>query len=241
MACRSATDKRYRCNPMLETLQHIDDNILLAVNGWHCEFFDHFMRVCSDNLIWAPLYFAIILLFCHRFSTKYVLLLVLAIIVMITLSDQLSVNLRHLIGRLRPAYPGNPFSQMLHIVGDYRIGQYGCPSSHAANSAAITFFCWFVFRQRILSLVMKCWMILVCYSRMYLGVHYFTDLLAGFLFGFIMAALTYYVLIVVARRLKISTDFISKPKPHSDFVLPLSACLLVLLFLSAFAAYQTWC
>jgi undecaprenyl-diphosphatase len=86
---------------------------------------------------------------------------------------------------MRPANPDNPLSVFIHTVNDYHGGSYGFPSSHAANTAGLTCFCVFVLRRRWLSWVMVGWMVLVCYSRMYLGVHYPSDILAGWLLGFL--------------------------------------------------------
>jgi undecaprenyl-diphosphatase len=67
----------------------------------------------------------------------------------------------------------------------YRGGQYGFISSHAANYAGFYFFIVpLIQRKNNLWLwVLGCWGILVCYSRMYLGVHYPSDIIAGLIFG----------------------------------------------------------
>lgn len=226
---------------MFETLLQLDSDILLAVNGQHCEFFDYFMRACSQKFIWIPFYAAIFILLCYRYSLKFTILALLFITLTITLSDQISAAvLRPLIGRLRPANLDNPLSQWVHIVGSYRSGRYGFPSSHAANSSALTFFCIFTFRQRLLSWLMTCWMLLVCYSRMYLGVHYLGDLMAGFLLGFVIAVLVYQAFMAMTRRLDISTEPRERKNHHLVNLLPPTTCLLVLLWIAVAAAIQTW-
>jgi undecaprenyl-diphosphatase len=67
----------------------------------------------------------------------------------------------------------------------YRGGQYGFFSSHAANYAGFYFLIWpLLYRKANRWLwVLGAWGILVCYSRMYLGVHYPSDIFAGLIFG----------------------------------------------------------
>ena len=66
---------------------------------------------------------------------------------------------------------------------EYRGGDYGFVSSHAANMFATATFVSLFFARKWLTIAMFAWAVLVAYSRMYLGVHYPLDLLGGALLG----------------------------------------------------------
>ena len=221
---------------MFETLLQLDNDILLAVNGLHCEFFDYFMRECSRKFVWIPFYAAIFVLLCSRFTLKTSILALLSIALPITLCDQLSASLlRPMVGRLRPANPDNPLSQWVHVVNNYRSGRHGFPSSHAANTAGLTFFCIRLFRRRFLSWLFVGWMLLVCYSRIYLGVHYLGDLMAGMLLGFVVATLAYWAFSAMTRRLQLTTEQRSTPYDRYFLALPPAAFLLVVAWMLLWA------
>lgn len=69
---------------------------------------------------------------------------------------------------------------------------YSFPSGHAMNSfifySLIAYFSYHFFRNKKLTLVATCFsaglILLIGFSRIYLGVHYLTDVIAGYLAGF---------------------------------------------------------
>lgn len=134
------------------------------------------------------------------------------------LSDFITSGLlKKTICRPRPTHAG----LALHILNDYRGGHYGFPSSHAANTCAVaTSFLMimgylkrlphrFIVRDTknmaavqtidiLLTLLVVLYVVLNCYSRMYLGVHYPLDILCGALIGtllgYLLARLFSYLL-----------------------------------------------
>jgi undecaprenyl-diphosphatase len=94
--------------------------------------------------------------------------------------------------RLRPARD----LDLLHhidIVGTYRGGMYGFFSSHAANTFAVATFVALLVRSRGLTLSLYSWALLNCWTRLYLGVHYFGDILVGVLWGLLVGISLYFV------------------------------------------------
>ncbi|MBR5827708.1 MAG: phosphatase PAP2 family protein, partial [Paludibacteraceae bacterium] len=80
---------------------------------------------------------------------------------------------------------------VLHLVNDYRSGQFGFVSSHAATTMACALLFSLIWRNKIATGLLMLWVAMNCYSRMYLGVHYPLDILGGLLVGTIVSWAAY--------------------------------------------------
>ena len=179
---------------IIQQLERIDMQIFLFFNGLHSDFWDYFMLIFSDRFVWVPFYASFLFVLVRNFPVKVVLSTLIAITLIIVLCDQTASGLlKPMVGRLRPSNPDNPISSMVHIVQGYRGGAYGFPSSHAANAWSMAFFARYLVRRSKLTLFLSLWALITCYSRMYLGVHYFGDVLVGTIIGYIYATLCYYI------------------------------------------------
>jgi undecaprenyl-diphosphatase len=105
---------------------------------------------------------------------------------------------RGLTGRTRPSNPVEqgwfgPYHNGQWLVGRHAYNAF--PSGHAGTAAAFAFA--LVLARRRLGWIALAWMAGVCWSRMYLSAHRFSDVFVGSLFGLISA---WWVHEWVARR-----------------------------------------
>lgn len=194
----------------LDFLRQFDQSVLFAINGLHFFILDKVMWLISSKTFWIPFYVMLAGFLGYRFGVRRTILILLSIALIITLADQTCATfIRPFFERLRPSHPDNPDSVFIHLVNGYRGGSYGFPSCHAANTAALTVFIILVTRLRWLGAVMITWMVAVCYSRMYLGVHYPTDILVGATVGSFYSVVVYYAYKAVSRRLHLQPERVS--------------------------------
>ena len=188
-----AQKKQLYKRSMLDYLIQIDQDFLLLVNGCHNLFLDGVMYLYSEKIVWLPFYLSLVYVIAKNFSWRVALFIIVALALVVFISDQVSAKLvRSWVDRYRPSHDEN-ISSMVHIVFGKRGGQWSFPSSHAANAWGLAVFLILLFRKRWFSLLMIVWALLMCYSRMYLGMHFFGDLLAGALIGTIAALLVWLI------------------------------------------------
>jgi undecaprenyl-diphosphatase len=169
----------------MEWLQAQDRALLLLINGNHGELADTVMSLISSKLFWTPLYAALLFVLYKVVGWRKLLLLVVVMAGVILLSDQFTSGLlKPWVQRPRPCHLDG-LRQFVHLVENHCGGAYGFASSHAANFFALaTFVGWFL-RDRYRWIAIGLFFIaaLVALSRVYLGVHYPGDVLAGAVIG----------------------------------------------------------
>ena len=188
---------------MLERLIHIDTEILLAINGWHSPWADSLMWIISAKATWIPLYLLLIGLLVWRYrkpamtNVKWLqrvpacVVMILAIGLAVGAADFIASGiLKDLIARPRPTRVPE-LEGVLHLVNGYRSGRYGFVSSHAANTMACALLFSLIWRNKIATIGLMLWVAANCYSRMYLGVHYPTDILGGLIVGSLVAVVAF--------------------------------------------------
>lgn len=183
---------------MIEWLEAIDREIVLSVNGCHAAWLDEVMWFISGKLEWIPFYVLLAYLFYRKSNAKFTLYFVLIAIAAVGLSDfTASQIIKDSVQRYRPSHHAL-LTERLHFYqlsdGEfYKGGQFGFVSSHAANFFAICTFAFLALRQwypmawHLLGVA-----ILVSFSRLYLGVHYLSDLIGGAILGIGFALLLHH-------------------------------------------------
>ena len=175
---------------MIDTLQSLDQQWLLAVNGMHNGYLDAFMWEVSRVYSWALILVAVLVVNV-RMGWRQTLCFVLAVAVAVLLADQVASSIiKPLVERLRPTHDPS-LAGLVHVVRDYRGGMYGFVSSHSANAFAVAVLVGLMMPHRATMGALLAWACLQCYSRMYLGVHYPGDIVGGMIVG-VAAAMAVY-------------------------------------------------
>jgi len=187
---------------VLESLKHIDRSIFSAINDFNSPLADEFFWIVSEGWLFLPL---LGFLAVHIYRVKKIKFFVAGIICIaftVLFCDQSSNISKHYFGRYRPTH-NIELKDKVHIVHDYHGGKYGFFSAHAANTfgtATFLFLCmgWLSKKYRWLLFL---WPITVGYSRIYLGAHYPSDILVGFMVGALWGFVFYKLFEKLLQRL----------------------------------------
>ena len=176
---------------IIHALNQCDQQLFLFLNGLHTSFLDTIMWYISSKTLWYPFYIVLIYFIILK-RKKDVWITLLAIILMIILSDQLADLVKDYMQRLRPTH--NPdISGLVHTLRGYTGGEYGFVSSHASNAFAVAAFTSLFFKRRWFVYFIFVWAIIVSFSRIYLGVHYPLDVICGGVLGLSIGVFIYYL------------------------------------------------
>ena len=181
----------YKLLLMLEQELHLERELFFLLNGSDHAVLDNFFYLYSYKWTWVPLYLCFLFVFVYRKNWKEILCVLFSIFLLILLCDQISSGFfKPFFERLRPTHHPD-FKEQVDIVLGYRGGRYGFVSSHAANTSGFAVFTALLFRNRYYTLMIVLFSLLASYSRIYLGVHFISDVIAGILLGVVIGFFVY--------------------------------------------------
>ncbi len=218
---------------MLEQELQLERDLFFFLNGSDSSFLDHFMWMYSYMWTWVPFYLCFLVVFIYKKNWREWLLVLLAMGLIVLLCDQISSGFcKPFFHRFRPTHHPD-FKDTVDIVLGYRGGRYGFISGHAANSFGFATLTALIFRNRLFSWMIFIFAILTAYSRIYLGVHFISDVIAGALVGILAGWLVYELYLYGRQKLlkinrKESMVPIYTPK-QSYFLCGAYCCVIVLL------------
>ncbi len=225
----------------MDKIIYYDQQLLLLLNGSDSQWLDNVMWAVSHTGTWIPLLVMLLFLVWRSYGVRQFLLFVLVFGLAILLADQLSATLiKPLVCRPRPSHEV-AIMQAVDLVRGYRGGGYSFVSSHAANYFATATYISLLVRRRALTIALCLWAALICYSRVYLGVHYPGDVLCGALLGAFVGYVCYVVFAYSSSADLRRARFTFRPICDENYIrgtwLLVATILLTLLFLFIFALF----
>lgn len=177
---------------MFESLKLLDRELLLCLNGYHSPLTDELMYNISRVWVFFPLFAWWLYLVFKKYGWKKTLLLAAFMGLLVGFTDQSSNRVKHSVKRYRPTH-NLEIMDRVHILHEYRGGQYGFFSGHSANCFGIAMLLFLLFSQRSIWFRSQffLWAAITAYSRIYLGVHYPSDIFVGFLVGLFWGYIVY--------------------------------------------------
>lgn len=186
---------------MLDKILPYELDLFFLINGTNSDFLDNTMWLLSDLKIWMPIAFVLAVNIIYKTSWTKWLPILLAITMVFILCDQFSSHLiKPLFERWRPThFPG--VMESVRTLNGYTGGKYGFISGHATNSFGFAMFTLLLFRNRYYTIIILIWAVLISYSRIYLGVHFISDIVAGAISGIVFGTLVYKLYSVARNKI----------------------------------------
>ncbi len=190
---------------MVEKILVYERDLFFMLNGSDSPFLDRFMWLYSGKAVWLPLAAFILIVLLYKKKWRESILILLAIVLVVTFCDQFASHVcKPIFTRFRPTHHPD-FMDQVKTVFDYRGGKYGFISSHAANAFGFATFMSLLFRYRLFTWTIFLWAALTAYTRVYLGVHFISDIVPGAIAGVFFGWLVYWLYVKV-RSLVPSTS-----------------------------------
>ena len=201
-----------------------DQSLTLFINSLHHPFTDPAMVFLSDRATWFPFYAVTAFFLVWRLGWKKGLVAIACIALCLLACDQTSNLLKYSVARLRPCYSDRMLLNGLHVL-ESRGSLFGFFSAHASNAfgfAAGTTTCFRYDTSHTYKGYIKCvyiWAALVSISRMFVGKHYFGDILVGAmigsLWGWLIALAAKWLFRKIDGREGVATPALNYTKPMS--------------------------
>jgi len=180
----------------------MDAQIYILVNQTlSASWLDPVMYWVSHKWFWLPVY-ALIIGICIKIFTSKAWLSVLCMLLCLVASDRFTSGvMKPLFNRVRPCHEISLHPRIIDGVHCSDTGSMA--SSHAANHFALSVFLILLFGIKgAMRWVLLAWASLVAYSRVYLGVHYPSDVLVGAVVGTAIAFIIHYLYLKFINQLK---------------------------------------
>ncbi len=182
---------------MLDFLYNIDVQVFYFINKTLANpFTDFFMPFITEINHWK-IFYVIMFLYLMIGGGRKGRIAAISILLLVAATDQLSSNLiKHTIERIRPC---NVLPGVHLLVGCTQ--SWSFPSSHAVNNFAGAVFLSHFYPKFKISFYIGAFLMAI--SRVFVGVHYPSDVLGGMIIGIAAGALFVYIWDGINKKFKL--------------------------------------
>ena len=173
-----------------QEIHRLDQDITLWINGFHSELTDVMWAFLSNIPVWIPLYVLIIAFIIWRMGSKKGGIVVLSAVLTVIVCSLFSHWMKELTERLRPLLDTYMLENSLHVLETG--GKYTFFSAHSANAFGLATSTYLGLRMDNrrkydrYAIFMYIWATLVAVSRIFVGKHYFGDVIVGICVGIVV-------------------------------------------------------
>ena len=179
---------------MLKSLDTIDRTILLWMHGKHNSLLDQLMPFITNADNWVIPIFLLIVFLGFKAGKKGKISLAILILALAFTDSICAQILKPLFERVRPSHVSMDGLNLLVPKG----GKWSMPSNHAANIFALAVvLSYFYDRIKIPLFILAS---LIALSRVYVGVHYPSDVIVGGLLGYAIGWLAITLWVIIKMR-----------------------------------------
>lgn len=191
-------------------IQDMDMLVLSLFNGSDNIMLDQMVQILTSGLTWIPLYVMLFFVVIRNNETMGQIALVVgsAIFCVLFADGLVDGIIKQLAERWRPSNDPT-FKYMVQVVDDVRLKGYSFCSAHAANTMSLAVFFSLLVRSKLLTITLVTWSLINCWTRLYLGVHYPSDILCGMMIGIIVGILVYLLYYKIYLRISPKINYIS--------------------------------
>lgn len=191
-------------------IQDMDMQVLSLFNGSDNIMLDQMVQILTSGLTWIPLYVMLFFVVMRNNETMGQIALVVgsAIFCVLFADGLVDGIIKQLAERWRPSNDPT-FKYMVQVVDDIRPKGYSFCSAHAANTMSLAVFFSLLIRSKMLTITLVIWSLINCWTRLYLGVHYPSDILCGMIVGIIVGILVYLLYYKIYLRISPKINYIS--------------------------------
>lgn len=222
------------------TLYAADKTLLMVFNGSHCPFVDRLAVTLTCGYMWIPLYIALLLLVInnHKTVAQISLIIGMALLAIVLSEGMADLIVKPLVARLRPIHD-TLMQDSVQVVNNYLAEGYSFFSAHASNTMAVAVFFSLLVKDRLFACTLITWALVNCWTRLYLGVHYPSDIIVGVVWGSVsgLFAYTIYIKVKDTRRVRASDDAATTDMAYrrSDINTVISVMALLVIFAIIFS------
>lgn len=217
-------------------IQDMDMQVLSLFNGSDNIMLDQMVQILTSGLTWIPLYVMLFFVVMRNNETMGQIALVVgsAIFCVLFADGLVDGIIKQLAERWRPSNDPT-FKYMVQVVDDIRLKGYSFCSAHAANTMSLAVFFSLLIRSKMLTITLVIWSLINCWTRLYLGVHYPSDILCGMIIGIIVGILVHLLYYKIYLRISpkinyISNQYTSTGYDHDDIDKAMVILMLTLVY-----------